>query len=164
MEFFSILKSTHHILGLKKVPRVRSPIQVAPLLERLGFKIVREASASHGFSSSKLESKTSDHPLNYPKMLKLIRNLDQKMVVATVRPSWRMDALIHQIIYLFAHGNFTLRHVLWEANSAADLLARIGSSSDTTQSFSPSRYPKALKGILCLDEGGIPSMRFRNYY
>ncbi|KAL3503857.1 hypothetical protein ACH5RR_033698 [Cinchona calisaya] len=41
-----------------------------------------------------------------------------KVVSGSFRPPWKIDALIRPIRHFVAQGNFTLCHVLWEANSA----------------------------------------------
>ncbi|KAL3533201.1 hypothetical protein ACH5RR_006722 [Cinchona calisaya] len=46
-----------------------------------------------------------------------------KIVTSIIRPPWRMDSVIHEIVCLLAQGDFTLHHVFSKANFVVDFLA-----------------------------------------
>ncbi|KAL3520370.1 hypothetical protein ACH5RR_018519 [Cinchona calisaya] len=52
-----------------------------------------------------------------------------KMITGVTRSPWRLDSVICEIICRLTQGDFTLRHVLREADFVANFLARLDSSS-----------------------------------
>lgn len=98
--------------------------------------------------------------LNFPN---LILETDSKLLVEWLhlKLPWPWIHFHHLHSLLLSVGSIPVAHIYREANSVADGLAKLASSTQSHCSFSHSDLPSNIKGLVALDQRQCPYVRFK---
>lgn len=75
---------------------------------------------------------------------------------------WEFYQVLFSIVALLPRFS-TIIHVYREANKAADILAKLASTSQASFSFAQNAMPQELRGCVALDKKGTPSVRLASH-
>lgn len=72
---------------------------------------------------------------------------------------WQLFHLLHELSSSASSLQVQVVHVFREANSVADALAKLASSTQTSHSFTSSTLPREIRGLIALDQRQFPYVR-----
>lgn len=84
------------------------------------------------------------------------------MIHGVVSIPWRYRVHLQHILALLRSTNSTLHHRFREVNSVADALARLASSTRSSDTFQPHTLPLKIQGLARLDQVGLPYVRTKS--
>lgn len=73
---------------------------------------------------------------------------------------WQLHSILFEAQCLLSSFPYPLVHIFREANSVADSLARLASSSCASRRFTSASLPRSTRGLVMLDQLGCPYIRY----